>query len=373
MRGEAPLSRLNFLLPSWIEPAAMDRSKIGGVTMNVGILTGGGDCPGLNAVIRAVVKRGTQLGHGFTGIKDGWKGLLNRSTIKLDAEAVLGILQAGGTMLGTSRTNPLKSRADTDSLMKNIKALDLDSLVCIGGDDTLGVAAKLFSMGIKTVGVPKTIDNDLSATDFTFGFDTAINVVTESMDRLRSTAESHHRVMVVEVMGRHAGWIAVYGGMAGGADAILIPEKPFDIDEVCACVNRRSEAGTLFSLIVAAEGAVPKEGNMITQNGELDAFGHVRLGGVGEFLAREIEKRTNHESRHVVLGHLQRGGSPTAFDRVLATRLGVRAAELISEGRFGRMVALQGNRIVDVSLEEATGKTKTVDMELFRTAGVFFG
>ncbi len=342
--------------------------------MNVGILTGGGDCPGLNAVIRAVVKRGMQFGYEFTGIKDGWKGLLNASTIKLTSEAVSEILPLGGTILGTSRTNPLKSADDTESVMKNIKALGLDSLVCIGGDDTLGVASRLFSRGVKTVGIPKTIDNDLSATDFTFGFDTAVSVVTESMDRLRSTAESHHRVMVVEVMGRHAGWIAVYGGMAGGADVILIPEKPFDIDEVCGCINRRKEAGKLFSLVVAAEGAVPKEGGgMITKDKELDAFGHMRLGGIGEFLAKEIEKRTNHESRYVVLGHLQRGGSPTAFDRILATRFGVRAIELVNEGKFGKMVALQGNKIVDVSLEEATSKTKTVDMELFRIAGVFFG
>jgi len=341
--------------------------------MNVGILTGGGDCPGLNAVIRAAVKRGRQFGYEFTGVKDGWKGLLIPSTARLTSESVSEILPIGGTILGTSRTNPFKSADDAEKVMKNIKALGLDALVCIGGDDTLGVASKLFSKGVKTVGVPKTIDNDLSATDFTFGFDTAVNVVTESIDRLRSTAESHHRVMVVEVMGRHAGWIAVHGGMAGGADVILIPEKPFDIDMVCGRINRRKEAGHLSSIVVASEGAVPKEGSMITQAKELDAFGHVRLGGIGEFLAKEIEKRTGHESRHVVLGHLQRGGSPTAFDRVLATRFGVRAIELVNEGKFGMMVALQGNKIVDVSLAEATSKTKTVDMELFRIAGVFFG
>jgi ATP-dependent phosphofructokinase / diphosphate-dependent phosphofructokinase len=341
--------------------------------MNVGMLTGGGDCPGLNAVIRAVVKRGRQFGYEFTGIRDGWKGLVNPSTMRLTSESVSEILPIGGTILGTSRTNPFKSADDTEKVMKNIKALGLDALVCIGGDDTLGVASKLFSKGVKTVGIPKTIDNDLSATDFTFGFDTAVNVVTESIDRLRSTAESHHRVMVVEVMGRHAGWIAVHGGMAGGADVILIPEKPFDIEEVCGSINRRKEAGHLSSIVVASEGAVPKEGSMMTQTKELDAFGHVRLGGIGEFLAKEIEKRTGHESRHAVLGHLQRGGSPTAFDRVLATRFGVRAIELVNESKFGMMVALQGNKIVDVSLEEATSKTKTVDMELFKIAGVFFG
>ncbi len=342
--------------------------------MNVGILTGGGDCPGLNAVIRAIVRRGFQFGYEFTGIKDGWRGLVNPSSVKLTADAVSGILPLGGTILGTSRTNPLKSAADTESVKKNIKALGLDALICIGGDDTLGVASKLFSMGIKTVGVPKTIDNDLSGTDFTFGFDTAVSIVTEAMDRLHSTAEAHHRVMVVEVMGRHAGWIAVYGGLAGGADAILIPEKPFDIDEVCGYINKRKEAGKLFSLVVAAEGAYPKEASgMITKEKELDAFGHVRLGGIGEFLAREIEKRTGHESRYVVLGHLQRGGTPTAYDRVLATRYGIRAIEMVHEGKFGRMVALQGNKTVDVTLEEATSKTKTVDMELYRIAGVFFG
>lgn len=342
--------------------------------MNVGILTGGGDCPGLNAVIRAVVKRGMQLGLEFTGIRDGWKGLVEPSTTKLTNEAVSGILPVGGTILGTSRTNPLKSPKDTETVMNNVKALGLDAIVCIGGDDTLGVAARLFERGIKTIGVPKTIDNDLSATDFTFGFDTAVSIVTWALDRLHSTTESHQRVMVVEVMGRHAGWIAVYGGIAGGADVILIPEKPFDVDEVCAHVLNRKKRGKKFSLVVAAEGASPKEAQgAITRDKELDAFGHVKLGGIGEFLAGEIEKRTKLETRHVVLGHLQRGGTPTAYDRILATRFGVKAAELISEGRFGRMVALQGNRIVDVGLDEATSKLKTVDMEMYRTAEIFFG
>ncbi len=342
--------------------------------MNIGVLTGGGDCPGLNAVIRAVVKRGIQFGYEFTGIKDGWKGLVELNTIKLTKESVSGLLPLGGTILGTSRTNPLKKTEQTEAVIKNIKSAGIDALVCIGGDDTLGVAARLFKIGIKTIGIPKTIDNDLSGTDFTFGFDTAVSIVTWALDRLHSTTEAHHRVMVVEVMGRHAGWIAVYGGIAGGADVILIPEKPFDVVDVCKYINKRKEAGKNFSLVVAAEGAFPKEtAGMITKDKTLDAFGHAKLGGVGEFLAKEIEERTGLESRYVVLGHLQRGGTPTAWDRVLATRFGVRAIELVKEEKFGRMVALQGNRIVDVLLEEATSKTKTVDMELYRTAEIFFG
>ncbi len=342
--------------------------------MNVGILTGGGDCPGLNAVIRAVVKRGLQFGYTFTGIRDGWKGLLTGSTMPLGPGNISGLLPLGGTILGTSRTNPLKKPEDEALLMKNIKALGLDVIIGIGGDDTLGVASKLFDKGIKAIGVPKTIDNDLTGTDFTFGFDTAVSIVTWALDRLHSTTEAHQRVMVVEVMGRHAGWIAVYGGIAGGADVILIPEKPFDIDEVCGYINRRRAAGKNFSLVVAAEGAHPKEAvGTITKDKELDAFGHVKLGGIGEFLAGEIEKRTGHESRHVVLGHLQRGGTPTAYDRILATRYGVRAIELVNEGKFGRMVALQGNKIVDISLHEATSKLKTVDMAMFETAQIFFG
>jgi 6-phosphofructokinase 1 len=344
--------------------------------MNIGILTGGGDCPGLNAVIRAVVKRGMQFGYEFTGIKDGWKGISEAepNIIRLTKENVSGLLPLGGTILGTSRTNPLKKKEQTEAVMLNIQRLKIDALMCIGGDDTLGVAAKLYERGIKTVGVPKTIDNDLSGTDFTFGFDTAVSIVTWALDRLHSTTEAHHRVMVVEVMGRHAGWIAVYGGIAGGADVILIPEKPFDINEVCGYIKKRKDAGKNFSLVVAAEGAFPKEaGGMITKDKTLDAFGHAKLGGVGEFLAKEIEARTSLESRYVVLGHLQRGGTPTAYDRILATRFGVRAIELVNEGRFGRMVALQGNRIVDVSLDEATSKTKTVDPEIYGIAEVFFG
>ncbi len=342
--------------------------------MNVGILTGGGDCPGLNAVIRAIVKRGLQFDYEFTGIRDGWRGLINGDTQKLTRNDVSGLLPLGGTVLGTSRTNPLKSEKDTKAVMDNIKKLGLGAIICIGGDDTLGVASKLFDMGVNTIGVPKTIDNDLSATDFTFGFDTAVSVVTWALDRLHSTTEAHQRVMVVEVMGRHAGWIAVYGGIAGGADVILIPEKPFDVDEVCGYIMQRKARGKKFSLVVAAEGAYPKQvGGMITKDKELDAFGHAKLGGVGEFLAREIEARTKQESRFVVLGHLQRGGTPTAYDRVLATRYGVHAIEMVKDGKFGRMAALQGNKIVDVSLDEATRELKTVDMEMFRLANIFFG
>jgi 6-phosphofructokinase 1 len=342
--------------------------------MNVGILTGGGDCPGLNAVIRAIVKRGHRFDMEFTGIRDGWQGLVEPSTMKLTKAAVSGLLPVGGTILGTSRTNPFKTEGDVDKVVKNIKELGIDAVIAIGGDDTLGVAAKLYDLGIKTIGVPKTIDNDLSATDFTFGFDTAVSIVTWALDRLHTTTDAHHRVMVVEVMGRHAGWIAVYGGLAGGADVILIPEKPFEIEEVCGYIDKRKEEGKHFSLVVAAEGAHPKdEQGAFTKDGTLDAFGHVKLGGVGEFLAKEIEERTGLESRHVVLGHLQRGGTPTATDRILATRFGVRAVELVNEGNFGKMVALQCNAIVDVSLEEATRETKTVDMDLFELAGTFFG
>ncbi|MBI5234130.1 MAG: 6-phosphofructokinase [Deltaproteobacteria bacterium] len=342
--------------------------------MKIGILTGGGDCPGLNAVIRAVVKKGHNLGYSFIGIKDGWRGLVELNATGLAIKDVSGILPRGGTILGTSRTNPLRKPEDETRLFDNIKTLGLDSIVCIGGDDTLSVAARLFEKDIKTVGVPKTIDNDLAGTDFTFGFDTAVSIVTEALDRLHTTTEAHHRIMVVEVMGRHAGWIATYGGIAGGADMILIPEEPFDVDEVVAVVKKRKELGKTFSIIVAAEGAYPKgAGGMITKDKALDAFGHARLGGVGEFLAVELQKRTDIETRFVVLGHLQRGGTPTAYDRVLATRYGVKAVELIQEGRFGRMVALKGNEIVDVSLHEATHKTKTVNRELYEMTKVFSG
>ena len=342
--------------------------------MKIGILTGGGDCPGLNAVIRAVAKKAFAYGYEVIGIRDGWRGLVEIDTVPLDIQAVSGILSRGGTILGTSRTNPFKSPDMAEKVINNIKKLGLDVLVGIGGDDTLGVASKLFKKGIKTIGIPKTIDNDLSGTDFTFGFDTAVSIVTEALDRLHTTTEAHHRAMIVEVMGRHAGWIATYGGMAGGADMILIPERPFEINDVADVVKKRAKRGRGFSIIVVAEGAVPKgvEG-YITKDVKKDAFGNVMLGGIGEFLAKEVEKATGVETRHVVLGHLQRGGSPTAHDRVLATRYGVRAAELINEGKFGVMVALQGNKIVPIPLEEGVRQTKTVDMETYKVAEVFFG
>ncbi|MBI3753055.1 MAG: 6-phosphofructokinase [Deltaproteobacteria bacterium] len=342
--------------------------------MKIGILTGGGDCPGLNAVIRAVVRKAAHYNYEVIGIKDGWKGLVELNAMPLNVQVVSGILSRGGTILGTSRTNPFKSPDTADQAVQNIKKLGLDVVIAVGGDDTLGVAAKLFKQGIKTIGVPKTIDNDLSGTDFTFGFDTAVSIVTEALDRLHTTTEAHHRTMVVEVMGRHAGWIATYGGLAGGADMILIPEMPFDVEDVCNVVKKRAHEGRGFSIIVVAEGAVPKgiEG-YIAKDAKKDAFGHVVLGGIGEFLAKAIEKKTDVETRHVVLGHLQRGGSPTAYDRILACRYGVRAVELIHAGKFGRMAALQGNKIVDIPLEEGVKQTKTVDMEIYKVAEVFFG
>ncbi|MBI4972751.1 MAG: 6-phosphofructokinase [Candidatus Omnitrophica bacterium] len=340
----------------------------------IGILTGGGDCPGLNPVIRAVVRKGINEGYEIIGIKNGWKGLIENDTLVLDLGAVSGILPKGGTILGTSRTNPYKKEGDLQKAKENFKKLGLEALIVVGGEDTLGVASKLIKDGISNiVSVPKTIDNDLSSTDYTFGFDTALNTATECIDRLHTTAESHHRIMVVEVMGRHAGWIAIESGIAGGADIILIPEVPVDIEEVCALIKKRHQRGKTFSIIVVAEGAKFKEGTMVTQEEKLDEFGHVRLGGIGERLAQEIEKRTGYETRVSVLGHLQRGGTPSAFDRILGTRFGVKAVELVKNKKFGRMVALTGNKIIDVPIEEAIKTLKTADMELYEIAKVFFG
>lgn len=340
----------------------------------IGILTGGGDCPGLNSVIRAVVRKGLLEGYEITGIKNGWMGLIDNDIVPLDINAVSGILPKGGTILGTSRTNPYKNEADLQKLKENFKKIGLDALVVVGGEDTLGVAVKLIKDGITNiVGVPKTIDNDLSATDYTFGFDTALNVAVECIDRLHTTAESHHRIIVVEVMGRHAGWIAIESGIAGGADVILIPEIPIDMDEVCNLIKHRHSREKTFSIVVVAEGAHFKEGTMVLQEQKLDAFGHVRLGGIGETLAQEIEKRTGYETRVSVLGHIQRGGSPTAFDRVLGTRLGVKAVELVKNKKFARMVALSGVKIIDVPIADAVKALKTVDMELYDVAKVFFG
>ncbi len=348
--------------------------------MKIGVLTGGGDCPGLNAVIRAVVRKSIQNGHEMIGIREGWKGLIENNFLPLGLDSISGILHRGGTILGTSRTNIYKINGGEEIVKKNLAEAGIEALVAIGGEDTLGIASKLYKAGVKVVGVPKTIDNDLNATEYTFGFDTAVNIATEAIDRLHTTAESHNRVIVVEVMGRHAGWIAVHAGMAGGADMILVPEKPFNIDEVCESLTKRHGRGKSFSIVVVSEGAKlqteeasDKDGSFVLSSMKKDAFGHVRLGGIGNLLAEEIEKRTGFETRATVLGHIQRGGSPTAFDRVLATRFGVFAAELIQNGKYGYMAALKGNEIVAVSLEEAVGELKTIDMELYKVAETFFG
>ncbi len=338
---------------------------------HLGVLTGGGDCPGLNSVIRAVTRAALQTGIKVSGIRNGWQGLIQGDTVTLDLQSVSGILPKGGTILGTSRTNPYKRPEDLKRLHETVMKLELDALIAIGGEDTLGVATKLAKEGVQVVGVPKTIDNDLSATDFTFGFDTAVNIAMEAIDRLHTTAESHHRIMVAEVMGRHAGWIATYAGIAGGADVILIPEVPIDIDEVCESIKRRHGRGKDFSIIVVAEGAKFKTGSDVTREEQLDEFGHVRLGGIGDLLGRMIEQRTGFETRVTVLGHIQRGGSPTAFDRVLGTRFGVKAVELVLAGRFGIMVSLQGNKIEAVPLDQGTGALKTIDMGLYKIAKIF--
>ena len=339
----------------------------------IGILTGGGDCPGLNPVIRAVVRKAMNDGLEVIGIKNGWKGLIENDTVPLNLDSISGILPKGGTILGTSRTNPYKKEGGPEKVKANFKALGLHALIVVGGEDTLGVAAKLVNEGLNIVGVPKTIDNDLSATDYTFGFDTALNIATECIDRLHTTAESHHRIMVAEVMGRHAGWIALEAGIAGGADVVLIPEFPIDLEEVCALIKKRYQRGETFSIVVVSEGARFKEGTMVLQEQKLDEFGHARLGGIGEILAKEIEKRTGYETRVSVLGYIQRGGPPTAFDRVLGTRFGVKAIELVKEKRFGQMASLSGNKIISVPLEKATGTLKTVDPEYYEIARVFFG
>jgi phosphofructokinase-like protein len=340
----------------------------------IGILTGGGDCPGLNAVIRAVVRRALLLDYEIIGIKNGWQGLVKGMTEPLTLLSVSGILPRGGTILGTSRTNPLKSEGDRQKVLANIKRLKLDSLIAIGGEDTLGVARHLAEQGVKVVGVPKTIDNDVEGTDQTFGFDTAVSIVTEAIDRLHTTAESHQRVMVVEVMGRHTGWIAVVSGLAGGADCILIPERPMTIQEICQVLEKRHARGRLFSIVVVAEGfKLAGAEELVTKDQDLDQFGHAHLGGIGEIIAQQIEKHTGFETRVTVLGHIQRGGSPTAFDRVLGTRYGVKAVELLHEGKYGMMVALRGNKITHIPLGRAMRKLKHVDPELIRTAEMFYG
>ncbi|HEY2142060.1 MAG TPA: 6-phosphofructokinase [Solirubrobacteraceae bacterium] len=342
----------------------------------VGLLTGGGDCPGLNAVIRGVVRRGlAEDGHSFVGFSHGWAGVLEDDAVELTLDSTAGILPRGGTILGTSRTNPFAEGKDgIGSILRTLETRRIDALIPIGGEDTLGVALRLHENGVPIVGVPKTIDNDLDGTDVTFGFQTAVQIVTDAIDRLHTTAESHNRVMVVEVMGRHAGWIATHAGIAGGADAILVPERPFDIDEVCAHLRRRHDRGRSFSIVVVAEGATPREGTLASSaDSATDAFGHARLGGIGSTLEREIEWRTGFESRVTILGHVQRGGTPVAFDRVLATRFGVAAMEAAAGRRFGTMVALRGTRIVEVSLEDALRAPKLLDPGLYETAELFFG
>jgi ATP-dependent phosphofructokinase / diphosphate-dependent phosphofructokinase len=349
--------------------------------MRVGVLTGGGDCPGLNAVIRAVVRTGVaEHEFEFIGFRDGWRGPLEGDTMVLDVEAVRGILPRGGTILGSSRTNPahesntVDGRTGIERVKDNLDSLGVDALIAIGGEDTLGVANKLHQAGGNVIGVPKTIDNDLGATDLTFGFDTAVNIAMEAIDRLHTTAESHHRALIVEVMGRHAGWIALHAGMAGGANVILIPEKPFDIEQVCQYVEHRFQT-RYAPIVVVAEGAMPKSSDEPAAGQELDAFGHVRLGnrGIGQQLADEIERRTGKEARCAVLGHIQRGGTPTAFDRVLATRFGVHASRAVADGAFGSMVALRGTDIVRVPLADATAALKLVPPERYAEAEVFFG
>ncbi len=342
--------------------------------MRIGVLTGGGDCPGLNAVIRAVVRRGVSE-HEIWGFRNGWAGVLDDEGGELTLESTAGILARGGTILGTSRTNPFADGADgTQRVRLTLQARAIDALIAIGGEDTLGVALRLHREGVPVVGVPKTIDNDLDGTDFTVGFDTAVQIVTDAIDRLHTTAESHNRVMVVEVMGRHAGWIATYAGIGGGGDAILIPERPFDIEEVCMHIRSRHERGRRFSIVVVAEGAAPREGTIETRPGSArDAFGHVRLGGIGVMLEREIEARTGFETRVTILGHVQRGGSPTAFDRVLASRFGVAALDAACAGRVGMMVGVRGRGIAECPLEAALRAPKLVDPSLYDTASVFFG
>ena len=357
--------------------------------VRIGVLTGGGDCPGLNAVIRAVVRKGIDAhGHAIVGFRDGWRGPLENAYEELTIESTRGILPRGGTILRSSRTNPFKHDGGPERIAENMRTLNLEGLIAIGGEDTLGAAAQLYSeYGLPVLGVPKTIDNDLGGTDMTFGFDTAVQIATEAIDRLHTTAESHNRVMIVEVMGRHAGWIALHSGLAGGADVILIPERPFDIEEVVRLIRRRHSRGRFFSIVVVAEGAVPLEGTLdrvgtartgpspvlAAAAGDRDEFGHERLGGIGQLLERELGRRTGFDTRATVLGHIQRGGTPTAFDRVLATRLGLAAIDAANDRRWGVMPALLGTRIELVALGEAVAKLRLVPEEDYAAAAAFFG
>jgi ATP-dependent phosphofructokinase / diphosphate-dependent phosphofructokinase len=342
--------------------------------MRVAMLTGGGDCPGLNAVMRAVTRKGERVyGDELVGLRDGWRGAVEADLVELSVQSFRGTLPRGGTILGSSRTNPYKLEGGPEAVKATLADNDIDALVAIGGEDTLGVAARLAADGVPVVGVPKTIDNDLSATELTFGFDTAVQVCVDAIDRLHTTAESHDRVMVVEVMGRHAGHIATWAAIAGGATMVLVPERTFDIDEVCQTIQRRHEGGRYASIIVVAEGAQPAAGAFAVASAEVDAFGHARLGGIGDQLARAIEDRTGYETRAIVLGHVQRGGTPTAFDRVLATRFGIDAIDAVHDGAFGTMVALRAGDIVRVPLADATAELKLIDPDIYEVAEVFFG
>jgi phosphofructokinase-like protein len=360
-------------LPNTI--ASGNEVTLGGTgELKVGVLTGGGDCPGLNAVIRAIVRKGVnRYGNSIVGFRYGWAGVLKTDHFPLTTDNTSGILHRGGTILGTSRTNPYTPENGPAQVEGTLEQEQIDVLVAIGGEDTLGVASKLAGEGVNVIGVPKTIDNDLALTDYTFGFQTAVQICTDAIDRLHTTAESHNRVIVVEVMGRHTGWIATYAGLAGGADAILVPERPFDLDEVAAHLTRRHEHGHTFSIVVVAEGAKPRDGDQFAASAERDAFGHVRLGGIATLLEKELEGRTGFETRTTILGHVQRGGTPIAYDRVLATRFGVAAIDAANERDFGQMVALQGAKIVRVPIGEAIREPKMLDPELYETAEVFFG
>jgi len=338
----------------------------------IAVLTGGGDVPGLNAAIRAVVRRAGERSLEVIGVRDGWRGLIADDTVPLSRDAISGILPKGGTVLGTSRTNPMKEASGLDRIKATLARHRIDAVIAIGGDDTLGAARHLSGTGVPVVGIPKTMDNDVRGTDVTIGFDTAVNTVMEAVDRLHSTAESHHRIMVVEVMGRDAGWVAAAGGLAGGADVVLVPEVPFDLDEVCATLRKRRATGRMFSIVVVAEGAAPKDAKaQVAQDTQVDAFGHARLGGIGAFLAREIERRMECETRATSLGHVQRGGAPTAFDRVLATRFGVAAVDALAQGHTGVMVALRGTSIVTVPLDEVTQGTRPLDLNLYALTRLF--
>ena len=342
--------------------------------MKIGILTSGGDCPGLNAVIRAIVRKADWYKFETVGITNGWKGLFDDSYIPLNLFSVAGIINRGGTILGTSRFNPFTEKNGTETLLHKIAKERFNAIVSIGGDGSMHIAQQAFELGINVVGVPKTIDNDISGTDYTFGFDTAVQIATDAIDRLHSTAESHHRIMILEVMGRHAGWIALYSGIAGGADVVIIPEKKIKIDDVCEVLKSRYLRGKLFSIIVVAEGAqfLEEEMKTIKKNRKYDDFGRERLGGISKFLADEIEKRTNFETRSTILGYVQRGGVPSAFDRILGTRFGVYAVNMIKEGKFGRMAAIQSNEITDIPIKKAISKLKTVDLKIYKVAQVFF-